>query len=148
MIRPLLLVATLSAALIAGCGGSSSNTSTKSTTSTAKATKTTASATTNSSATSATSSHNTTATTTTPSVPPNLGALGTGAAAAYCQTALSAAKNLTSAEKNQFKSVCAALAHDSPSQLKADEKTLCLQIVKATVPSAYRSLANAECNKL
>jgi hypothetical protein len=141
--RPLFLVATLCAALIAGCGGSSSSTTTTSTTSSAKTSKTSASTT---SSVSKTSSH-TTAAKTTPVITGNVGAVSSGAIAAECQTALAAATTLNSAEKSQFKSYCTSLGHDNPTQLKAAEKTLCKEIIKS-VPTAYRSIAQAECSKL
>ena len=145
--RPLFLVAPLCAALIAACGGSSTNTNGSSTSSSSTSTSsTTSAAKTSASSTSSHTTH-TTAAKTTPTVPGNLGALGTGAVAAYCNTALSAATNLNSGEKAKFRSYCAALAHDNPTQLKAAEKSLCLQILNA-VPAAYRSIARAECSKL
>lgn len=149
MFRPLFLVATLCAALIAGCGGSSNNNTNSSTSSSSSsASSTTSAAKTSASSTSHTthSSSTTTAANTTPPVP-NLGALSGKTIATYCQSALSAASKLSSAQKAQFKTYCAALAHDNPTQLKAAEKTLCLDIL-SSVPAAYRSIAKAECSKL
>ena len=146
--RPLFLVATLCAALIAGCGGSSSSSSssTSSSTSTVKASKTSATTSSASTASSHTTASATSAIKTTPLIPANLGSLGT-AIAAYCQTALSAATNLSSTQKSQFKSFCSSLKNDNPTQLKAAEKTLCQEVLKS-VPAAYRSIAKAECSKL
>ncbi len=151
--RPLFLVATLGAALIAGCGGSSNNntnSSTSSSSSSSSTSSTTSAAKTTASSTSSHTTHassTTTAAKSTPVVPGNLGALNTGAVAAYCNTALSAATNLSSGEKAKFRSYCAALTHDNPTQLKAAEKALCLQILNS-VPAAYRSIARLECSKL
>jgi hypothetical protein len=145
--RPLFLVATLCAALIAGCGGGSGTTTTSSTTTAAKTSKASASSTTSHSTTASVTSASTTAAKTTPSVPANLGALNTGAISAYCKTALSAATGLSATEKTQFNSYCAALSHDNPTQLRTAEKTLCEDIL-SSVPAAYRSIAKAECTKL
>jgi hypothetical protein len=154
--RPLFLVATLCAALIAGCGGSSNNnTNTNSTSSSSSSSSSSTSSTTSAAKTSAssTTSHTThsgsttSAAKTTPAIPGNLGALNTAAVAAYCNTALSAATTLSSSDKAKFRAYCAALGHDNPTQLKAAEKTLCLQIL-GSVPAAYRSIAKAECSKL
>jgi len=82
----------------------------------------------------------------TPVIPGNLGAVGS-AVAAECQGALAAATTLNASQKSAYKSYCQSLAHDNPTQLKAAVKTLCQEIIKS-VPSAYRSIAQAECSKL
>jgi hypothetical protein len=135
-IYALFLVAATCATLIAGCGSGSSTTPTTgttptSTTTAAKKSTSTAHATQHASTTVPTS------------------ALGSAAIATYCETALAAAKtHLSSTELSQFEGYCASLAHDSPSQIKAAEKTLCTQIVKDTVPAADKALGTAECANL
>jgi hypothetical protein len=133
----LLALAGACAALIAGCGGGGSN----SNSSTTRSSKTVASK-------SASSSRSSTATSqsTTPTLP-SLGAVG-GAAAADCSSALAAAKTLTATQRSQFESYCASLKNDTPAQLKGALKTVCLEILKDTVPAADRSLAAATCAKL
>jgi hypothetical protein len=120
------VVAAATAGLVAGCGGSGKG-------------GTTASNTTTSTSTTSSSS-----TGTVPNIPAGEG----GAVAAYCSTALTAAKNLTAAEKTQFQNYCAAFKNDNPTQIKAAEKTLCIEIIKDEVPSGEQSAAEAECSKL
>jgi hypothetical protein len=131
----LLALAGACAALIAGCGGGSSSSNSSSS-------KTTA-------AKSATSSRSSTARSqsTTPTLP-SLGSVGGAAASTDCRSALAAAKTLTATERSQFESYCASLKNDTASQLKDALKTVCLEIVKDTVPAADRSLADATCAKL
>jgi len=137
-----VIAAAITAALLAGCGGGggSGSSTTSSTTTVAAKTSQTSSST---AAAAATTSSRTTS-----SVPANLGSLGTGAVAAYCQSALGAAKGLSSTERSQFTSYCASLAHDTPAQLKSAERTLCDDIIKDTVPASEQSLAKTECAKL
>jgi hypothetical protein len=135
----LLATAAIGAALLAGCGGGSNNSSSSTsntTSSQAPAPK------------SATTSQSSTPHSTTPTAPANIGSIGGAAIAGYCQTALAAAKSLSATERNQFKAYCASLKNDSPAQLKGAEKTLCLEIVKDSVPAADRSIADTECAKL
>jgi hypothetical protein len=133
------IAAAVTVALLAGCGGggSGSNTTSSTTSAAVKTSQSTSSAALSTTSSSATSS-----------VPANAGSLGSGAAAVYCESALAAAKSLSAAEKSQFKGYCASLAHATPSQLKSAEKTLCLDIIKDTVPSSEQALAKTECAKL
>jgi hypothetical protein len=136
-----VIAAAITVALLAGCGGgggSASSTTSSTRTAAAKTHQTT------SSATAPISSSNTTS-----SVPTNPGSPGSGAAVAvYCQSLLGAAKGLSSTEKGQFKSYCASLAHDNPTQIKGAEKNLCDEVIKDTVPASEQSLAKSECAKL
>jgi hypothetical protein len=135
-IYSLFLAAAASAALVAGCGSSSTPTSS----STSSSTSSTPAAVHNSS----TSSHAAKTT----STPTGLGALGAAAISGYCESALAASKtHLSASQRSQFQSVCAQLAHDNPTQIKAAAKTLCQQITKV-VPAAEQALAAAECAKL
>jgi hypothetical protein len=121
-----LLIAAASVALVAGCGGSSNSSPT-----------TTSSATT----------HPQTSSTATATVPPHGSA--SAAIAAYCESALSAVKaHLSSGQVSEFKLYCAALSHENATQIKASEKQLCTQILKASLPASERSLATKECAKL
>jgi hypothetical protein len=135
-IYSLFLAAAASAALVAGCGSSSTPTSS----STSSSTSSTPAAVHSSS----TSSHAAKTT----STPTGLGALGAAAISGYCESALAASKtHLSASQRSQFQSVCAQLAHDNPTQIKAAAKTLCQQITKV-VPAAEQALAAAECAKL
>jgi hypothetical protein len=135
----LLLAAAASAALLAACGGGSNSTTT-----TTGSTPTSTTSTTRSAAAKTTSSSSSAAGTTTPS----LGGAG-AAVAAYCSSALAAAKTrLSASETSQFESYCSSLANDSPTQIKAAEKTLCTEIIKDTVPAADRASVSAVCAKL
>ena len=139
----LFLAIAASAAFAAGCGSSSntSNSSSSNSSSMTTAAKT---------ATSAYRSTTTvpTATSGMPTATVPTGALGGGVMAAYCNTALAAAKTLTATEKSQFQSYCAGLANDNPTQIKAAEKTLCTEIIKETVPAAQQAAAGTACSKL
>jgi hypothetical protein len=107
-------------------------------------TPTSTTSTTRSAAAKTTSSSSSAAGTTTPS----LGGAG-AAVAAYCSSALAAAKTrLSASETSQFESYCSSLANDSPTQIKAAEKTLCTEIIKDTVPAADRASVSAVCAKL
>jgi hypothetical protein len=136
-----VIAAAITVALLAGCGGgggSGSSTTSSTTTAAARTTHT------SSSAAAPTTSSNSTS-----SIPTNGGSLGSGAAVAvYCQSLLGTAKGLSSTEKSQFKSYCASLAHDNPTQIKGAEKTLCDDVIKDTVPASEQSLAKSECAKL
>jgi hypothetical protein len=136
-----VIAAAIAVALLAGCGGGGGSASSTTSSTPATAAKTTQAS---SSAAAPSTSSNTTS-----SIPANAGSLGSGAAVAvYCQSLLGAAKGLSSTEKSQYKSYCASLAHDTPTQLKGAEKTLCDAVVKDTLPASEQSLAKAECAKL
>ena len=133
----LFLAAAASAAVLAGCGSSSTPTSSSSSSSSTSSTPAAVHS-------SSTSSHAAKTT----STPTGLGALGAAAISGYCESALAASKtHLSASQRSQFQSVCAQLAHDNPTQIKAAAKTLCQQITKV-VPAAEQALAAAECAKL
>jgi hypothetical protein len=139
--RVLFLAMAASAALIAGCGGgASSTTSTPSSTSASSPSSSTTSTTTVATTSSSGSQ--------TAGPIPSPGSAG-AVVAAYCKSALAAAKTRISAsERSQFEAYCASLTHDSPAQIKAAEKTLCNEIIKDSVPVADRTIASTVCAKL
>lgn len=142
----LFVAAALAAGLIAGCGGGGKSTTTTTTKSTAAA-KTTHTSSTTSTPSSTSSTATTTTTTSSKGATGGAGALNSAAVAQYCEGALATATGVSSTERNELKAYCSALAHDTPAQLKAAEKTLCEQILQYA-PSSEQAIVKAECSKL
>jgi hypothetical protein len=124
-----LLIAAVSATLVAGCGGNGSSSSTTSTPTSGATTRTQ------------------TSSTPTATIAPK-GSAG-AAVAAFCESALPAVKaHLTSGQVSEFKAYCTALSHENASQVKASVKQLCTEILNAGLPASERSLATTECAKI
>jgi hypothetical protein len=132
----LMAVAAVSAAFVAGCGGSSSTTSAAP----AAATSTSGAATSSSATASATASSETSS-----------GGLASNptiqAAVARCKQSIAAAPTLSTDAKAKLTTLCdKAASGDEASVLKA-AKQVCVEIVKQSVPQSAQQTALAACQK-
>jgi uncharacterized protein YkwD len=125
----LMLVAVASAVLVAGCGGSSSPTTPAKTT----PAKTTPA--------------KTTPAKTTPASTGSLSGAEEKAAAAACQSSEAHDTTLSAAAKTYLTTICSDLASGNVSALKADAQKYCAAVL-ASVPTADKALAQAECDSI
>jgi hypothetical protein len=134
---PLLAVALLSSALIAGCGSSSSPTPSTSSATTPTVTSTPASSTPTS-----------TATTSAPTTAPSTAASAAGVAeyAAICKEIVQREPTLAANVKSKVEGICAKAANGDLAGAKAAAKEVCVEVIDASpLPTAAKEKALAEC---